>query len=73
MRRLFILALLLVFSSSSAASAGLVIKSSHVPSMVDLGTLGGTSSSARAVSSDGSVVVGSAKNVSAQDRAFRWW
>ena len=37
-----------------------------------LGTLGGDWSEARAVSADGSVVVGVAKNAAGQSRAFRW-
>lgn len=37
-----------------------------------LGTLGGDWSEARAVSADGSVVVGIAKNAAGQSRAFRW-
>jgi probable HAF family extracellular repeat protein len=37
-----------------------------------LGTLGGDLSRARSVSSDGSVVVGEARNAAGQNRAFRW-
>jgi probable HAF family extracellular repeat protein len=40
--------------------------------MQDLGTLGGRSSVANAVSADGSVVVGWAENAEGQHRAFRW-
>ena len=40
--------------------------------LTDLGTAGGNSSLANAVSADGSVVVGWADNASGQDRAFRW-
>jgi probable HAF family extracellular repeat protein len=38
----------------------------------DLGTLGGSRSSAHDVSADGSVVVGWADNAAGQQRAFRW-
>ena len=41
-------------------------------SLTDLGTLGGSESYASAVSADGSVVVGQAKNASNQHRVFRW-
>jgi len=41
-------------------------------SLEDLGTLGGSSSSASGVSADGSVVVGNAYNASGDYRAFRW-
>jgi probable HAF family extracellular repeat protein len=40
--------------------------------MQNLGTLGGDSSLALAVSADGSVVVGWATNAAGQKRAFRW-
>jgi probable HAF family extracellular repeat protein len=40
--------------------------------MTNLGTLGGTSSRAEAVSADGSVVVGYSQNASSQNNAFRW-
>jgi probable HAF family extracellular repeat protein len=40
--------------------------------MTDLGSLGGTTSQAEALSADGSVVVGRARNASNQWRAFRW-
>ena len=40
--------------------------------MTDLGTLGGSSSSAYGVSADGSVVVGWAQNDEGHTRAFRW-
>jgi probable HAF family extracellular repeat protein len=40
--------------------------------MVNLGTLGGYSSYANAVSADGSVVVGQAEIAGGQSRAFRW-
>ncbi len=42
------------------------------PQMEDLGTLGGESSEALAVSGNGEIVVGSADNASAEKRAFRW-
>ena len=38
----------------------------------DLGTLGGTSSSARAISADGSVVVGQSALIGGQLKAYRW-
>ena len=38
--------------------------------MTDLGTLGGTTSSASAVSADGSVIVGQATNADGNSRAF---
>ena len=45
----------------------------HAQLQESLGTLpGGNSSSARAVSADGSVIVGSAPNASNDRRAFRW-
>ncbi|MDP2823408.1 MAG: hypothetical protein Q8O52_12130 [Sulfuritalea sp.] len=40
--------------------------------ITDLGTLGGTTSSASGVSADGSVVVGGANTVGGSQRAFRW-
>lgn len=40
--------------------------------MTDLGTLGGTYTSARAVSPDGKIVVGLSKNAGGTIRAFRW-
>jgi len=40
--------------------------------IVDLGVFGGTSSSARAVSDDGRVVVGSYRDTSGLTRAFKW-
>jgi probable HAF family extracellular repeat protein len=40
--------------------------------MQDLGTLGGSWSTAYGVSADGAVVVGGAENAAGQDRAFRW-
>jgi probable HAF family extracellular repeat protein len=40
--------------------------------MVDLGTLGGTTSYAYACSSDGSVIVGMSYTVAAYAHAFRW-
>lgn len=40
--------------------------------LTSLGTLGGAASLANAVSSDGSVLVGYAKNAGADNRAFRW-
>jgi probable HAF family extracellular repeat protein len=40
--------------------------------MVDLGTLGGTSSHARGVSADGSVIVGEARTAAGFIRGFRW-
>jgi probable HAF family extracellular repeat protein len=44
----------------------------NAQSITDLGTLGGTSSYAYAVSADGSVVVGYSDNASGYDNAFRW-
>ena len=41
-------------------------------SFTDLGTLGGNSSDAQAISADGSVVIGYSSNASNQTRAFRW-
>ena len=41
-------------------------------SMTDLGTLGGNSSYAYAVSADGAVVMGAAGNAANENRAFRW-
>lgn len=38
----------------------------------NLGTLGGSTSEAKGVNADGSVVVGSAKQADGNDRAFRW-
>jgi probable HAF family extracellular repeat protein len=40
--------------------------------LLDLGTLGGTTSNAWAVKSDGAVVVGSSLNATAQTQAFLW-
>ena len=40
--------------------------------IIDLGVFGGTSSSARAVSDDGRVVVGSYRDTSGLSRAFKW-
>jgi probable HAF family extracellular repeat protein len=40
--------------------------------LLDLGTLGGTTSNAWAVKSDGTVVVGSSLNATAQTQAFLW-
>jgi len=42
------------------------------PELIWLGTLGGSDSEARAVSSDGSVVVGTADDSNGNPRAFRW-
>jgi probable HAF family extracellular repeat protein len=42
------------------------------PALIWVGTLGGTNSEARSVSSDGSVVVGVSDDSNDQPRAFRW-
>ena len=42
------------------------------PELIWLGTLGGNDSEARAVSADGSVVVGAADDANGNPRAFRW-
>ena len=54
----------------------IIIASSNVfaqqPELIWLGTLGGNDSDARAVSADGSVVVGAADDANGNPRAFRW-
>ena len=45
---------------------------SQQPELIWLGTLGGDQSEARAVSTDGSVVVGVANDANGNPRAFRW-
>ena len=45
---------------------------SQQPELIWLGTLGGNDSEARAVSADGSVIVGVAKDANGNPRAFRW-
>ena len=42
------------------------------PTLIWFGSLGGDGSEARAVSSDGSVVVGVADDSNGEPRAFRW-
>jgi len=48
------------------------IANAQQPELIWLGSLGGNDSDARAVSSDGSVVVGAADNSIGDPRAFRW-
>ena len=56
----------------ACASAGVAAALSWSQSLIWLGTLGGDYSAATAVSADGKVVVGVAKNTAGQERAFRW-
>jgi probable HAF family extracellular repeat protein len=61
----------LLKSSFLLAAAGASIHAQG-QSLNDLGTLGGNYSIAYAVSANGSVVVGGARNTSNENRAFRW-
>jgi probable HAF family extracellular repeat protein len=61
----------LLKSSFLLAAAGASIHAQG-QSLTDLGTLGGNYSIAYAVSANGSVVVGGARNTSNENRAFRW-
>jgi probable HAF family extracellular repeat protein len=61
----------LLKSSFLLAAAGASIHAQG-QSLNDLGTLGGNYSHAYAVSANGSVVVGYARNTSNENRAFRW-
>jgi len=44
----------------------------HAQTLTDLGTLGGTSSTPRAISADGTVVVGQSAEIGGELKAFRW-
>lgn len=58
----------------SMAFIGMLINYSHAqqPELIWFGTFGGNDSEARAVSADGSVVVGAADDTNGNPRAFRW-
>jgi len=61
------------FSWSLVAIALMLFNSyAQQPELIWIGTLSGDESDARAVSSDGSVVVGAANDLNGNPRAFRW-
>ena len=61
------------FSWSLIAIALMLFNSyAQQPELIWIGTLSGDESDARAVSSDGSVVVGAANDSNGNPRAFRW-
>ena len=63
----------LKFSLTFIALIFLIVSAqAQQPELIWLGTLGGNDSDARAVSADGSVVVGAANNSNGNPRAFRW-